>query len=221
MKKIILTLVLIFGVVICSAPIMAAESNSDGIVLGLFDDLVSHQMNITNLQINKIIHSHTDVNGNTKNHTTYDFSFTVNDDVSDLHSINLTFFDANNSYIGSTQSFFEAKGDFKIDLPNETDIKTVNVTVYDKSHNIVFNNTTSNFHVDNDVTVDKAPEPQPSSSSSASDSGVTYVASSKSGKFHTPGCEWAQKIASSNKVVFHSREDAINSGYSPCKVCSP
>ncbi|MEE0943349.1 MAG: Ada metal-binding domain-containing protein [Methanobrevibacter sp.] len=58
-------------------------------------------------------------------------------------------------------------------------------------------------------------------SSSSSSSGDTYWASSSSGKFHKPSCEWAQKISSKNKVVFHSRDEAISSGYQPCSVCSP
>ena len=57
--------------------------------------------------------------------------------------------------------------------------------------------------------------------SSSSSSGATYWASSSSGKFHNPSCEWAQKISSKNKVVFHSRDEAINSGYQPCSVCNP
>lgn len=60
-----------------------------------------------------------------------------------------------------------------------------------------------------------------SSSSSSSSSGQTYWASSNSNKFHYPGCEWAQKISSKNKVVFNSREEALNSGYRPCEVCGP
>lgn len=60
-----------------------------------------------------------------------------------------------------------------------------------------------------------------SSSSSSSSSGDTYWASSSSGKFHKPSCEWAQKISGKNKVVFHSKDEALNAGYSPCQVCNP
>lgn len=59
-----------------------------------------------------------------------------------------------------------------------------------------------------------------SRSSSSSDSS-TYWASSNSGKFHDPSCEWAQKISSKNKVVFNSRNEAIANGYAPCEVCNP
>lgn len=60
-----------------------------------------------------------------------------------------------------------------------------------------------------------------SSSSSSSSSGVTYVASSKSDKFHYPSCSAANKIKDYNKLTFSSRDDAISAGYSPCGICSP
>lgn len=48
-----------------------------------------------------------------------------------------------------------------------------------------------------------------------------YVASKNSNKFHKPECMWAQKIKSENQVWFNSRQEAINKGYIPCKVCKP
>ena len=69
-----------------------------------------------------------------------------------------------------------------------------------------------------DITKDKPVEKKTTSSSS---SGSTYWASSNSDKFHKPSCEWAQKISSKNKVVFHSKDEAISSGYQPCSVCNP
>ncbi len=49
----------------------------------------------------------------------------------------------------------------------------------------------------------------------------TFVASSKSTVFHKPSCTYAQQIPESMKITFHSRSDAVNSGYSPCGVCKP
>lgn len=54
-----------------------------------------------------------------------------------------------------------------------------------------------------------------------SDNSGIYVASSNSGKFHKPSCKWGQKISENNKITFNSRQDAINSGYVPCKSCNP
>lgn len=52
-------------------------------------------------------------------------------------------------------------------------------------------------------------------------SGRTYVASIKSDKFHEPSCSQAKKIKDGNKITFSSRDEAINSGYSPCGYCYP
>ena len=48
-----------------------------------------------------------------------------------------------------------------------------------------------------------------------------YVGNINSGKFHNPSCQWAQKMSEGNKIQFSSRDDAINQGYEPCKVCNP
>ena len=60
-----------------------------------------------------------------------------------------------------------------------------------------------------------------STESSSDDSGTVYWASSKTDKFHLPTCEWAQKISSWNKIVYDSRQEALNSGRQPCEVCNP
>lgn len=83
---------------------------------------------------------------------------------------------------------------------------------------ILSNDTTSEIYVDSDIPVNHNSK---DTSSKSTGSSSKYVASSQSGKFHTPGCEWAGKISSKNKVVFSSRDEAISRGYSPCKVCSP
>lgn len=48
-----------------------------------------------------------------------------------------------------------------------------------------------------------------------------YIGNSRTGKFHRPGCQWAQKISPQNRVIFQSRDQAVAQGYIPCKVCSP
>ena len=55
----------------------------------------------------------------------------------------------------------------------------------------------------------------------SSSSDTVYWASEKSDKFHLPSCEWAEKISSSNKIVYDSRDDAIADGKIPCEVCNP
>ncbi|WP_298523182.1 hypothetical protein [uncultured Methanobrevibacter sp.] len=60
-----------------------------------------------------------------------------------------------------------------------------------------------------------------SSYSSGSDSYGSYIGNSNSHKFHSSGCGDVNKMKDSNKVYFSSRDEAINSGYSPCGHCHP
>lgn len=48
-----------------------------------------------------------------------------------------------------------------------------------------------------------------------------YVASKNSTVFHTPNCKWVQRIKEENKIWFSTREEALEKGYKPCKVCKP
>ena len=51
--------------------------------------------------------------------------------------------------------------------------------------------------------------------------GSSYIGNSHSYKFHYASCRWVQKMSDSNKVYFESRDEAIDAGYVPCKVCRP
>jgi len=48
-----------------------------------------------------------------------------------------------------------------------------------------------------------------------------YVGSVNSTVFHYPDCKWAKKIKEENKIKFKSRNEALDKGYTPCKVCNP
>jgi micrococcal nuclease len=50
-----------------------------------------------------------------------------------------------------------------------------------------------------------------------------YVASKRSGRFvfHRPGCESAKRIRTENLIRFETRDQALDSGYSPCRNCKP
>lgn len=56
---------------------------------------------------------------------------------------------------------------------------------------------------------------------SADTAEYTYFASQNSEVFHKPHCRYVGKIHSYNLIGFKSREDAVNSGRRPCKVCGP
>jgi methylphosphotriester-DNA--protein-cysteine methyltransferase len=47
----------------------------------------------------------------------------------------------------------------------------------------------------------------------------TYIANSHSGVFHYADCRYVGKMSDSHKVYYESRDDAINNGYRPCKIC--
>ena len=51
--------------------------------------------------------------------------------------------------------------------------------------------------------------------------GSDYIGNSNSGKFHYASCRWVQKMSEHHKVHLESRNEAIDAGYVPCKVCKP
>lgn len=48
-----------------------------------------------------------------------------------------------------------------------------------------------------------------------------YVASKNSEVFHIPTCRSAKRISPENLVVYKTRQEAINAGKRPCKLCTP
>ena len=48
-----------------------------------------------------------------------------------------------------------------------------------------------------------------------------YLGNKRSFRFHRPNCKYALQMAERNKVVFKTREQALDSCYSPCKKCNP
>lgn len=48
-----------------------------------------------------------------------------------------------------------------------------------------------------------------------------YIGNKNSKIFHNPDCSSVAKTKDKNKVVFSTRKEATESGYSPCKTCNP
>ncbi|ABS59929.1 thermonuclease family protein [Fervidobacterium nodosum] len=48
-----------------------------------------------------------------------------------------------------------------------------------------------------------------------------YVGNVKTKVFHNSSCRYVKEMDEENKVYFKTREEAIDSGYRPCKVCNP
>lgn len=49
----------------------------------------------------------------------------------------------------------------------------------------------------------------------------SYIANANTMKFHKSNCKHANSIADYNKVSLNNRDEAIEQGYEPCKVCNP
>lgn len=218
-KKIILLMAAVIIALICISPIMASD---DGFSVQNFlkfgDDTPS--LEFEDLHILKLNREHTDSNGNVKKSTGFYLLFNLTSDSESMgnYSVEINCFDKNGKLIDTINSYVDHEGKFKIPLKGVSKVESVNMTVKKDNGDVIVNVSTDVVKVDKKVTKE---EPVVKQESSTSNSDVTYWASANSDKFHYPNCEWAQKISSKNKVVFHSRDEALNSGYSPCHVCSP
>ena len=48
-----------------------------------------------------------------------------------------------------------------------------------------------------------------------------YVANSNTGKFHYAGCRYVRMMSPGHKVLYDSRDEAVNAGFVACKICRP
>lgn len=48
-----------------------------------------------------------------------------------------------------------------------------------------------------------------------------YVANANTMKFHEASCRHIKRMSEGNKIRYTNRQDAVNAGYQPCKVCYP
>jgi len=48
-----------------------------------------------------------------------------------------------------------------------------------------------------------------------------YLGNKRSFRFHRPSCKYALQMAERNKIVFKTKEEALDSCYSPCRECKP
>lgn len=49
----------------------------------------------------------------------------------------------------------------------------------------------------------------------------TYIGNSNSLKFHHPNCTNVGQMKEEHKIPLHSRDEALNAGYTPCPLCNP
>ena len=218
MYKKSLVLIITVAAVLCCVSVVCASDNV-GVTYSFVDDIFGdNSLNIENLIIEKEKYKHTYKNGNVKKHTNYYLDFIINEESDSFgkYSANITTYDKQGNIIKSFVYDIDLPGTQKIKLNHSKKVANVSMVITGEDGSVVYNNTTSAMKVTKNITKDKV-----SSKKSTQSSSVTYWASSNSDKFHNPGCKWAQKISSRNKVVFHSRSEAINAGYKACKVCNP
>ena len=228
MKNKFKILFIVFSVLLIStSPVIAAESNIDANSLtefALFNWDIFHWFSpapadVKDMCIENETFKHTYSNGTVDVKNNYYVKFHLNSPSDNSLNVKVISYDKNGKKIDTTEETITgSEGDYRISINPSAEIKKSNVII-SSGDDVVFNKNTSFIESTTDEKVDQ-PVEEPKDTSSSS-SGATYVASSKSGKFHYPSCEWGQKISSKNKVVFHSRDEAINSGYSPCQVCGP
>ncbi|MBN2271236.1 MAG: hypothetical protein JXN61_11520 [Sedimentisphaerales bacterium] len=66
--------------------------------------------------------------------------------------------------------------------------------------------------------IEKIPTEQPADTAQAE---YKYVSSKNSIIFHTPNCRAAKRISPENLLCFKTRQEALNAGKRPCKLCTP
>lgn len=71
------------------------------------------------------------------------------------------------------------------------------------------------------ISTDEVKPASPEQNASAADSETEYIGNSNSHVFHKSDCGSAGTMKEENKVLFKNRDDAVKSGYKPCKRCNP
>jgi hypothetical protein len=69
----------------------------------------------------------------------------------------------------------------------------------------------------NSVTAVKNPSQQPTQTTAK----FNYVASKNSKVFHNTNCSMVNRITPGNIIGYNTRDEAINTGKRPCKLCNP
>ena len=73
-----------------------------------------------------------------------------------------------------------------------------------------------------DAVAGEAQAPTATERSQPGQTAEDYVLNKSSGKFHYPSCSAVGEISEKNRWSYHgTREDVIEMGYQPCKICSP
>lgn len=100
-----------------------------------------------------------------------------------------------------------------------------NVFAYNSQPGININYATGESSLGDKTSTASPSESETSSSentSSTNTNTLTYILNTNSHKFHKPDCSSASKISDANRKDFYgTREELIEDGYEPCKICNP
>lgn len=124
---------------------------------------------------------------------------------------------------GNKIDFYTEKGDSNKESSTTGSVNTVSGS--DKSSNTeskVDNSEVDKATISDESTVIEDPvviEDKVSNESVTSIEDTIYIGNKNSNKLHKDTCDNLPKDI--NRIYFNSREDAINSGYEPCKSCNP
>ena len=112
--------------------------------------------------------------------------------------------------------------------PNDNDSVWNYTSPYeDEINNNEFSNNSNTSIYDDVTTKNNAEEVYDTDSNDgdsinqAVESKIKYVGNKNSLILHYEDCEFAEKMAAYNKVIFETKEEAISLGYRPCFVCEP
>lgn len=99
-------------------------------------------------------------------------------------------------------------------------LKSVGAEIHrtDEEGTIILTSDGQTIRIDKKSSVIK---PQAPPSSSTTETNNKYIGNSNTKKFHYDTCRYASEIAPNHRVYFNTRQEAIEKGYIPCKVCKP
>lgn len=109
---------------------------------------------------------------------------------------------------------FQNKG---IEMYRTDELGDIDVIFTDKITVSTENGSVSNISTDKNSSKVESKD----SNSKTEVSECTYIGNKNSKYFHKDSCPSAGKMSEKNKVYFSNRDEAVNSGYSPCKSCNP
>ncbi len=224
MKRIIpiLVLILVLGIVSISGCTSSDTSNSG---LNYSSDNITHPEAKNVTVLNSKGYSNGNgyyiINGTVKNKNSFGVSFI---------KLAVTCYDKDGNIVTTDWAYVEntdipsqgqSKFSFYINDPNNK-ITKYNIKILDADKSL-YTTPTANTSTTTTSTSNSGSSSSPGTGSSHSPSKTSgsYIANANTGVFHYSWCHYVNRMNEENKVLFTSREAAINAGYRPCKVCDP